>query len=117
MGFFWSDESGLGVIHGLGMFEDGEGFLAMEGERGFQLLPFAVINLDRELLGAPMVASIRETVLPSEFADFIAELTALTSPGDKNGMGMRVYESEALGGGFETVGTEILRIRWKTGLA
>lgn len=117
MGFFWSDESGLGVVHGLGMFENGEGFLAVKRERGFELLPLTVIDLDRELLGSTVVASIRKTVLAAEFADFIAEPSTFGPPRDKNGMGVGLDEAETFGGGFKAVGSEIPRIRWKTSLA
>lgn len=89
--------------------EDGEGFVAVEGEEGFESLPFAVINLDGELLGAAVMGAVGGFPGAGESADFVFEFPAFGPPGDEDGVGVGFDEAEALGGGFEVVGGEILR--------
>ncbi len=97
--------------------EDGEGFFAVDGEAGFELLPFAIVNLDGELLGTTVVETVRDAVLPFEIANFLFELFAFRSPRDENGVGLAIDESEFFGSGFETVGLEIGGVRGKAGFA
>lgn len=90
------------------VIEDGEGFVAVKGEAGFEVLPFTVVDLDGELLGAAVVVAIRDAVLLFEVADFLFELFTFGSPRDENRVGGAVDKSEAFGGGFETIGLEIV---------
>ena len=100
-------KTGLGVVVVFGVVEDGEGFLAVEGEARFELLPFAIVNLDGELLGAAVVETVGDAVLLFEVADFLFQLFALRSPWDQDRVGFAVDEVEFFGSGFELVGFEI----------
>lgn len=40
------------------VIEDGEGFITVEGEEGFEGLPFAVVDLDDESLCAAVVGAV-----------------------------------------------------------
>lgn len=94
------------MIRVFGMVEDGEGFFAVEAEVGLKVLPFAVIDLNGELLGAAVVAAIGDAVLLFEVADFLSELFAFRTPWDESGMGVAVNEAEIFGGSFEFVSAQ-----------
>jgi len=49
--------------------EEGEGFVEVEGEGGFEGLPFAVVDLDGELLGAAEVGAVGGDAELGEFAN------------------------------------------------
>ena len=88
--------------------EDGEGFVAVKGEAEFEVLPFVVVDLHGELLGAAVVVAIGGAFLLFEIADFLFELLSFSSPRDENRVGCAVDKSEAFGRGFETIGLEIV---------
>lgn len=103
-----------------GVFENREGFVAMEADLGFQVLPFVVVNLDGELLGAAIVAAVGNAVLDLEAANFFAEFFTFYAPRDEDGMSGTVDKAESFGGGFVAVGFGPIRaaiLGIKTGLA
>ena len=99
------------------MIEDGESLFAMEAEVGFEILPFAIIDLDRKLLGAAIVAAVGHSALFFQVADFLGEFSAFRSPRDEDGMGVGVDEAKGFRCGFEFVGVEACCIGRETGFA
>lgn len=86
------------------VIEDGKRFVAVEGQRRFEMLPFAVINLNGELLGTAEVTAIGVAVLFFQGSDFFGKFMAFRPPGYEDGVGVGFDQAEALGGGFEGVG-------------
>jgi len=97
------------------VIEDCKRFVAVEGKRRFEMLPFPVINLNGELLGTAEVAAVGGAVLFFQGSDFFGKFVAFSPPRYEDWMGVGFDQAKAFGGGFEFVGKEEIGFWCKAG--
>lgn len=85
------------------MGENGDGLVEEVHEAGFKSVPFILIDLDGELLGAATVTAVGRASLFGEGAEFFIKRFAFFSPRDEDGVSGGVDEAEFFGSGFKRI--------------
>lgn len=108
-------EPSVRVVVVFRVIKNGEGFFAVERKARLQMFPFVIIDLNNELLSAPIMAAVGSAVLLFQIADLFFKFPSFYPPRDEDRMGITVDKAEFFSGGFEAVGLKAGRIWRKAG--